>query len=61
MFENSETRKIFQHKRKELSDWRIQHNEELRGLYFLPIRWAGHVARLEGEKNAYKVFVRKFE
>ena len=62
MFENSETKKIFQHKRKELSvDCRILPNEDLRDLYFLPVRWAGHVARLEEEKNAYKVLVRKFE
>jgi hypothetical protein len=55
-------RKIFQHKKQELSvDWRILHNEELRDLYLLPIRWAGHVARLGEQKIAYKMLMRKCE
>jgi hypothetical protein len=43
------------------------HNEELRDLYSSPsiirliksrrIRWAGHVARMEEEKNAYTLLV----
>jgi hypothetical protein len=46
VFESSETKRIFQHKRQELSvDCRLLTNEELRDLYFLPITWAGHVAR----------------
>ena len=56
VFENSETKKIFQHKRQELSvDCRILPNEELRDLYFLPIRWAGHVARTMEKRNTNRV------
>jgi hypothetical protein len=47
--------------------WRKLHNEELRDLYSLPsvirmikgrsMRWAGHVARLGEERNAYRLLV----
>jgi len=58
VFENSETKKIFQHKRQELSvDCRILPNEELCDLYFLPIRWAGHVARTMEKRNTNKVLM----
>jgi hypothetical protein len=49
--------------------WRKLHNEELRGLYSSPsivriskprrMRWAGHVARMGGMKNAYRLLVGK--
>jgi hypothetical protein len=58
VFENSETKKIFQHKRQELSvDCRILPNGELRDLYFLPVRWAGHVARTMEKRNTNKVLM----
>jgi hypothetical protein len=47
------------------------HNEELHNLYSSPniirqiksrrMRWAGHVARIGGERNVYKILVRKLE
>jgi hypothetical protein len=56
VFGTSETKKIFQHKRQELSaDCRILPNDELRDLYFLPIRWAGHVARTMEKRNTNRV------
>jgi hypothetical protein len=46
-------------------EWRKLHNEELRDLYFSPsiiriiklrrMRWAGHVARMGENRNAYIV------
>jgi hypothetical protein len=49
--------------------WRKLHNEELHNLYSSPsiiriimsrrMRWAGHVARMRGRKNAYRTFVGK--
>jgi hypothetical protein len=45
------------------------HNEELHNLYFWPIaiimimsrtmKWAGHVARTEEERNSYRILMRK--
>ena len=57
MFENRVLRRVFGHKRDEVTgEWRKLHNEELRDLYSLPrivrvvksrrMRWAGHVARM---------------
>jgi hypothetical protein len=47
--------------------WRKLHNEELHNLYYSPsiikmiksrkIRWAGHVARIGENRNAYRIFV----
>jgi hypothetical protein len=47
--------------------WRKLHNEELRDFYFSPsiigiiksrrMRWAGHVARMGGKRNAYRLLV----
>jgi hypothetical protein len=47
--------------------WRNLHNEELHNLYSSPniirmiksrrMRWAGHVARIEGKMNAYSILV----
>ena len=50
-------------------EWRKLHNEELNGLYSSPnimrviksrrMRWAGHVARMEGGRGVHKVLVGK--
>jgi hypothetical protein len=59
-------------KRDEVTgEWRKLHNEELRDLYSSPsiIRiiksrgmiWAGHVARMEEKRNAYRLLVGKPE
>ena len=72
MFENKVLRKIFGAKRDEITgEWRKSHNTELHALYSLPniirnlksrrLRWAGHVARMEQSRNAYKVLVGKLE
>jgi hypothetical protein len=72
VFENRVLRKIFGPKRAEvMGEWRKLHNEELRDLYFSPsiiriiksrrMRWAGHVARMEGKRNAYRLLVGKPE
>jgi hypothetical protein len=61
VFENRVLRRIFGHKRDEVTgEWRKLHNGELHNLYSSPdiirqiksrrMRWAGHVARMgEGE------------
>ena len=50
-------------------EWRKRHNEELNDLYhssniarFIKptrLRWAGHIARMEGSKNSFKILIRK--
>jgi hypothetical protein len=63
---------IFGPKRDEVTDeCRKLHNEQLRDLYSSPsiirimkarrIRWAGHVARMEEKRNAYRLLLRKPE
>ena len=63
MFENRVLRRVFGHKRDEVTwEWRKIHNEELRDLYSLPnivwvvksrrMRLAGHVAYGGGERCA---------
>jgi hypothetical protein len=63
---------IFGPKRDEATGgWRKLHNEELPDLYSSPsiigiiksrrMRWAGHVARLEERRNAYRLLVGKPE
>ena len=52
-------------KADENGEWRRLHNEELHSLYRSPnilrviksrrLRWAGHVARLEEGRNAFKI------
>jgi hypothetical protein len=52
-------------------EWRKLHNEELRDLYSSPsiiriiksrrMRWAGHVARMGENRNAYRLLVGKPE
>jgi hypothetical protein len=69
VFENRVLRRIFGPKRDEVTgEWRKLHNEELCDLYSLPsiiriiklrIRWAGHVARMEEKRNAYRLLVGK--
>jgi hypothetical protein len=48
-----------------MGDWRKLHNEELHNLYSSPniirmikprrMRWTGHVARMGGTRNAYRI------
>ena len=65
-------RKLFGAKRDEITgEWRKLHNAELHALYSSPniirnlksrrLRWAGHVARMEQFRNAYRVLVGKPE
>ena len=62
MFENRVLRRIFGPKNDELTgEWRKLHNEELNDLYCSPynvrviksrsMKWAGHVARMGGERR----------
>jgi hypothetical protein len=62
VFENRVLRRIFGPKRDEVRrEWRKLHNEELHILYSSPniikqikssrMRWAGHVARMGGDRN----------
>jgi hypothetical protein len=70
VFENRVPRKIFGHKRDEVTaEWRRLHNEELYDLYssrdiirvIKPrrMRWAGHVARMGNRRGSYRVSVGK--
>ena len=62
-------RRIFGPKRDENGEWRRLHKEELHGLYRSPnivrviksrrLRWAGHVARMEEGRSAYKILTGK--
>ena len=72
MFENKVLRKIFGAKRDKITEeWRKLHNSELHALYSSSsiirnlksrrLRWAGHVARMEQLKNAYRFLVGKPE
>ena len=66
VFENKVLRKIFG-LREITGKWRKLHNAELYALYSSPntirnlksrrLRWAGHVARMEQSRNAYRVLV----
>ncbi|KAJ4445703.1 hypothetical protein ANN_12388 [Periplaneta americana] len=64
--------KIFGAKRDEVTgEWRKLHNAELHALYSSPdmirniksrrLRWAGHVARMDESRNAYRVLVGRLE
>ncbi|KAJ4444194.1 hypothetical protein ANN_05984 [Periplaneta americana] len=68
VFENKVHRKISAAKRDEVTgEWRKLHNTELHALYPSPdiirniksrrLRWAGHVARVNESRNAYRVLV----
>jgi len=72
LFENLVLRRIFRTRRDEVTgDWRRLHEEELNDLYSSPnivrviksrrMRWAGHVARMCGERGVYRVLVGKPE
>jgi hypothetical protein len=68
VFENRVPRRIFGHKRNEVTgEWRKPNNEELNDLYCSPIifrviksrrmRWAGHVARMGKRRGVCRVLV----
>jgi hypothetical protein len=72
VFENRVLKKIFGPKRNEvIGGWRKLHNEELHNMYCSPsiirminsrrMRWAGHVARMEEKRNAYRILMGKPE
>jgi hypothetical protein len=72
VFENRVLRRIFGHKRDEVTgEWRKLHSEELHNLYSSPdiirqvksrrMRWAGHVARMGEDRKVYTVLVGKPE
>ena len=72
VFENKVLRKIFGAKKNEnTGEWRRLHDAELYALYSSPniirnlksrrLRWAGHVARMDQSRNAYRVLVGKPE
>ena len=70
VFENRVLRRVFGHKRDEVTgEWIKLHNEELRDLYSLHnivrvvkskrMRWAGHVARMDEGRCVHRVLVGK--
>jgi hypothetical protein len=72
VFENRVLKRIFGPKRDEVTgEWRKLHNKELRDLYSSPsiiriiksrrMRWVGHVARMVGKRNGYRLLVGKPE
>jgi hypothetical protein len=71
VFENRVLRKILGPRRDEVTGERKLHYEERRDLYSSPsitriikskrMRWAGHVARMEDKRNAYRLLVGKPE
>jgi hypothetical protein len=72
VFENRVLRRIFGPNRDEVTgEWRKLHIEDLHILYSSPniirqiksrrLRWTGHVARMEEERNVYKVLMGKPE
>jgi len=72
VFENRVLRRVLQPKRDEVTgEWRKLHNEELSGMYSLPInvrvvksrrmRWAGHVAHMGEGRVVHRVLVGKPE
>jgi hypothetical protein len=72
VFENRILRRIFGTNRDEVTgEWRKLHNEELHILYSSPniirqiksrtMRWVEHVARMEEERNVYRVLMGKPE
>ena len=64
VFENRILRRIYVPKRDKNGEWRRLHNEQLQNLYRSPnivrviksirLRWAGHVARIEEGRSAFK-------
>jgi hypothetical protein len=72
LLENRVLRRIFGPKRDEATgEWRRLHNEELNDAYSSPniiraiksrrMRWAGHVARMEAKRGAYRILVERPE
>jgi hypothetical protein len=72
VLENRVLRRIFGHKREEVTGgWRRPRNEGLHNMYTSPntikviksrkMKWAGNVARIEGMINAFKILVGKPE
>ena len=67
VFENRILKQIFGPKRDESEEWRRLHNQELHSLYRSPfrviksrrLRWAGHVARMEEGRSAFKILAGK--
>ena len=69
MFENRILGRIFGPRSDENGEWRRLHNEELHSLYRSSnivrvnksrrLRWAGHVARMEGGRSAFKIVIGK--
>jgi hypothetical protein len=70
MFENRVLRRMFGPKRDEVTgEWRKVQNEKLHDLYSSSsiikiikarrMRWAGHIARMGDEKNAYRLLVER--
>jgi len=65
VFENRIRRQIFGPKRNENGEWRRLHNEKLHSLYrspnivrvikFRKLRWAGHLAKMEEGRSAFKI------
>ena len=65
VFENWILRRIFGFKRDENGEWRRLHNKELHSFYRSPnilrvvksrsLRWAGHAARMEEGRSAFKI------
>ena len=61
--------KTFGPQKDEYREWRWLHNKELDCLYHSPnvgrviksrkLRWAGHVARMEESRNAFKILTGK--
>jgi hypothetical protein len=72
VFGNRVLRRIFGPTRDEVTgEWRKLLSRELHNLYLSPdiirqiksrrMRWAGHVARMRGGRNVYRVLVGKLE
>ena len=65
VFENRILRRIFGPKRDDNGEWRRFHDDELHSLYRSPnivrviksrrLRWAGHLARMEEGRSAFKI------
>ena len=68
-FENRILRRKFGIKKDENGEWRRLHNEELHSMCRSPnivrviksgrLRWAGHVARMEEGRSAFKILTGK--
>jgi hypothetical protein len=70
VFENRALRRFGPKREDVTGGWRKLHNQELHNLHSSPsiirmimtrMRWAGHMARMEEKRNAYRVLVGKPE